>query len=168
MSRTLLAFVIMLGCGCGRPAPADIQIPTRAEIWAAIQPDAERYRLEPTFVYALVAAESNFDPRARRGDVCGLLQLSPGAWRTVSERPYDPIVWEWRANLAVGIDYLAHLRSELHRKTTFSYPKLAAAFHHGPAALEGRGFDERRLPVPDNPIFQELWRGNLAPVEPPR
>ena len=96
-----------------------------------------------------------------------MLQLSPGAWRAVSELPYDPNVWNWRANLAVGIDYLAHLRSELHRKATFSYPKLLAAFHHGPVRLEACGFDERRLPVPDNPVFRELMRGNVAPVEPP-
>ena len=168
MSRTLLALLLLLAAGCGRRAPANTEIPTRAEIWAAIQPQAERYRIEPGFVYALVAAESNFDPRARRGEACGLLQLSPPAWRTVSERPFEPAVWEWRVNLATGIDYLAHLRNELHRKTAFSYPKLVAAFHHGPAALAERGFDEQRLAVPDHPVFRELWRGNLAPVEPPR
>ena len=143
-------------------------LPTRAEIWAAIQPLAESYRMEPEFIYALVAAESNFDPRARNGDARGLLQLKSRAWRTVTKRPYEPAVWGWRVNLEVGVDYLALSRSYLHKKTTFSYPLLLAAFHYGLDYVEERGFDVRRVSVPDNPIYRELWRGNLTPVAPPK
>ncbi|HVS52225.1 MAG TPA: lytic transglycosylase domain-containing protein [Opitutaceae bacterium] len=142
--------------------------PTRAEIWAAIQPPAKRYDLDPAFIYALVAAESNFDPRARNGVACGLLQLKPGAWRAVSTAPFEPAVWDWRMNLAAGIDYLAYSRSYLHKKTAFSYPKLLAAFHYGLDYVEERHFDASRVPIPDNAIYRELWRGNLAPVAPPR
>jgi soluble lytic murein transglycosylase-like protein len=143
--------------------------PTRAEIWAAIQPLAARYRLEPAFIYALVIAESNGDPRAHNGDACGLMQLKPGAWRAVSRAPYEPTVWEWRANLTAGVDYLAYSRSYLHqqRGVTFSYPLLLAAFHYGLDYVEVRQFDVNRVPVPDHPIYRELWRGNLKPVPPP-
>lgn len=157
--------------GCSRRSSPDLPAgppPTRAEIWAAVQPLAERYRMEPAFIYALVAAESNFDPRARHGDARGLLQLKPRAWRAVSKRPYEPAVWDWRASLEVGVDYLAYSRNYLHRKTTFSYPLLLAAFHYGLDYVEERGFDAGRVPVPDSPIYRELWRGNLAPVAPPR
>lgn len=142
-------------------------LPSRAEIWTAIQPLAQRYQLSPEFVYAVVAAESNFDPRARNGDACGLMQLKPAAWRSVSTLPYEPTVWQWRRNLEAGIDYLAYVRSAIHQKTTFSYPLLLGSFHYGLQYVEERGFDVRRIPVPDNTIYQELWSGNLAPVPPP-
>jgi soluble lytic murein transglycosylase-like protein len=162
--------VVLVLAGCSRhsgPAGNLSPPPTRVEIWAAIQQPAARYRMDPAFVYALVAAESNFDATARNGSACGLLQLKPAAWHAVSTAPYDPTVWDWRVNLAVGIDYLAYSRSYLHRKTEFSYPLLLASFHYGLDYVEERGFDVRRIPVPDNPIYRRLWEGNLTPVPPP-
>lgn len=154
---------------CGRRAEKIPPPPTRREIWEAIQPQARRYRIEPAFIYALVAAESNFDPRARHGDARGLLQLKPRAWRTASHAPYEPAVWEWRTNLETGIDYLAYSRSYLHRQrgVEFSYPLLLAAFHYGLDYVEERKFDASRVPIPDSAIYRELWRGNFTPVAPP-
>ncbi len=151
----------------GKNNPASEPLPSRAEIWAAIQPLAQRYQLSPEFVYAVVAAESNFDPRAQNGDACGLMQLKPAAWQSVSTLPYEPTVWRWRKNLEAGIDYLAYVRSAIHRKTTFSYPLLLGSFHYGLQYVEERSFDVHRIPVPDNAIYRELWSGNLAPVPPP-
>ncbi|HWA08412.1 MAG TPA: transglycosylase SLT domain-containing protein [Opitutaceae bacterium] len=158
-----LAALALAGCG-GHRGPAS---PTRAEIWQAIQPQAARYRIEPAFVYALVAAESNFDPSARNGSALGLLQLKPAAWSAVSRLPYEPTVWDWRRNLEAGIDYLAYARSYLHRKSVFSYPLLLASFHYGLDYVEERHFDIRDIPVPDNAIYRRLWAGDLAPVPPP-
>jgi soluble lytic murein transglycosylase-like protein len=165
----LLPAVLMLAA-CARsaaPDPSAAPRPTRAEIWVAIQPPAARYRMDPSFIYALVAAESDFDPRARQGNACGLFQLKPAAWRAVSTAPFEPAVWDWRTNLETGIDYLAYARSYLHRKNAFSYPLLLAAFHYGMDYVEERRFDIGRIPVPDNPVYRQLWRGNLAPVPPP-
>lgn len=161
-----VGLILIVAClaGCSRRAPAP---PTRDEIWAAIQPRAERYRIEPAFIYALFAAESNFDPAARYGDARGLMQIKPAAWRAVSTAPYEPTVWDWRANLEAGIDYLAYSRAYLHRKTTFSYPLLLAAFHYGLDHVESRGFDINRIEVPPNDIYRQLWSGNLEPVATP-
>jgi hypothetical protein len=63
---------------CSRPAVE--APPTKGEIWAAIQPPAQLYRIDLAFIYALVAAESAFDPQARNGEAGGLLQLKPAAW----------------------------------------------------------------------------------------
>ncbi len=160
----------MFACGafaaCSRHAPE--APPTRAEIWTAIQPLAARYRIEPGFIYALVLAESNGDPRAQNGEARGLMQLKPAAWRTVALTPYEPDVWDWRANLVAGVDYLAYSRAYLRKKTAFSYPLLLAAFHYGLDYVEERKFDVSRVPVPDNAIYRELWRGNFTPVPPPR
>lgn len=170
--KTQIVFVaLVLGwTGCGRKSvetEKNFPRPTRPEIWAAIQPLAERYRLEPGFVYALVAAESNFDARARNGEARGLLQIKPLAWRTVSSEPYEPAVWNWRTNLSAGVDYLAYSRSYLHKKQVFSYPLLLASFHYGLDYVEDRDFSLKKIPIPPNSIYQELWKGNFAPVPPP-
>ena len=166
MRRALI--ILLAGClllsACGRPAdPA-----TREAVWAALRPQALRHRLAPPFVYALVAAESNFDPAARHDDARGLLQLKPAAWRTVSREPYEPAVWDWRKNLAAGIDYLAWCRESLPEKKRFSYPLLLATYYYGPDYVEQHDFDLARMDPPDNPICRELWRGNLVPLPPPK
>lgn len=162
------ALCLLLATGCGRREAAAPDPATRETVWVAIQPLAERYRMDPAFIYALVTAESNFDPRARNGEARGLLQLKPGAWRVVSRDPYEPNVWSWRRNLAAGVDYLAWCRSYLHQKQKFSYPLLLAAFHYGMDAVEARDFDVDRLDPPPSAIYRELWRGNLTPVPPPK
>lgn len=168
--RAIGIILIVLGLtACRRSGTADTTArpPTRAEVWAAIQPLAERYRLSPAFIYALVAAESNFDPSARNGAARGLLQIKPVAWHAVSAVPYEPAVWNWRTNLEIGVEYLAYSRAYLHKKTEFSYPLLLAAFHYGLDYVEERNFRLWAIPIPDNPIYRELWSGNLAPVAPP-
>jgi soluble lytic murein transglycosylase-like protein len=170
VSASLAGLVAL--AACSRRDVSDLSIappPTRTEIWVAIQPLATRYRLEPGFIYALVIAESNANPRARNGDARGLMQLQPAAWRAVSSAPYEPAVWEWRANLTAGVDFLAYSRAYLHRRkgVTFSYPLLLAAFHYGLAYVEERDFDVSRVSIPDNAIYRELWRGNFNPVPPP-
>jgi soluble lytic murein transglycosylase-like protein len=164
--------ILVTGClllvACSRKEAAAPDPATRAAVWAAIQPLAERYRMDPAFIYALVAAESNFDPAARNGEARGLMQIKPGAWRTVSRESYEPGVWSWRQNLATGVDYLAWCRSDLHRRQKFSYPLLLASFHYGIDYVEARDFSLGRLDLPDNAIYRELWRGNLTPVPPPK
>lgn len=167
MLRALASILVGLLAGCGAREPVVLQ-PTRAEVWAEAQVQAARYRLEPAFVYALVAAESNFDAAARNGEARGLLQVKPAAWRTVSSAPYEPTVWDWRENLRVGVEYLAWCRQSLHAQGKFSYPALLASFHYGLDHMRQRDFDPRDVAVPDNAVYRELWRGNLAPVASPR
>ncbi len=169
MNARLLILVLLacLAAACGRKEAASDPA-TRETVWTAIQPLAARYRMDPAFIYALVAAESDFDPQARNGEARGLMQIKPGAWRTVSRESYEPNVWAWRKNLTAGVDYLAWCRSYLHRKQKFSYPLLLASFHYGIDYVEARDYNLRRLDTPDSPIYRELWRGNLAPVPPPK
>jgi soluble lytic murein transglycosylase-like protein len=168
ISATIALLLLLIACGrsdhkAETPDPA-----TREAVWQAIQPLASRYRLEPAFIYALVAAESNFDPAARNEDARGLMQLKEVAWRTVSTDPYEPTVWNWRRNLQAGVEYLAWCRSYLHQKQKFSYPLLLASFHYGIDYVQDRNFDLGRLDSPESAIYRELWSGNLAPVVPPK
>ena len=163
----MVAALGVAACGAGGP-PADAgPPPSREQIWTAILPQADRYRIDPGFVFALVAAESNFDPRAQNGQARGLMQIKPAAWADVSNTPYETGVWDWRTNLEVGIDYLAYCRAELHRKSNFTYPLLLASFHYGFDFVERRRFDIGRIPIPENDIYRRLWRGDLTPVAPP-
>jgi soluble lytic murein transglycosylase-like protein len=136
LSGCVIGAAAILAAACGRQPPAAPAAPTQLQIWQTIEEHAGRYRMEPTFVYALVAAESNFDASAANGDARGLLQLKPSAWAAVRKTPYEPNVWDWRENLRAGIDYLALCRQTLHAKQKFSYPRLLAAFHYGLGALE--------------------------------
>ncbi|MDB6114016.1 MAG: Lytic transglycosylase catalytic [Lacunisphaera sp.] len=164
----LVVATTILLAACNRKSASDADPATREAVWTALQPHAARYRMEPAFIYALVAAESNFEPKAQNGEARGLLQLKPMAWRQVNPAPYEPAVWNWRQNLEVGVDYLAWCRSYLHQRQKFSYPLLLAAFHYGVDYVEQRGFDPGRIEPPDNAIYRELWRGNLTPVPPPK
>jgi soluble lytic murein transglycosylase-like protein len=165
----IFAMASVFACaGCGRsPSPTRTPV-SREQVWQAIQPLAARYRMDPKFIYALVAAESNFDASAQNGDARGLLQLKEGAWQTVNTDPYEPGVWDWRRNLESGVDYLAWCRSYLHQKQNFSYPLLLASFHYGIDHVRERSFDLRRLDPPDSVIYRELWGGNFSPVSPPK
>ena len=157
----VLALIVAAGC-VARRAPVDCR-----EVWRAIQAPAARYRLDPVLIYALVAAESDFDARARHGEARGLLQIKPAAWATVSTRPYQPTVWDWQANLETGVDYLAWCRHALHARGHDSDRLLLAAFHYGFDYVADRDFDERRIPLPAHPLYRQLWQGNLRPLLPP-
>jgi hypothetical protein len=156
-----LALVVLVGC-LARSEPVD-----RREVWRAIQPPAAQYRLDPVLLYALVAAESDFDARARNGEARGLLQIKPAAWAAVSAQPYEPTVWDWRANLETGIDYLAWCRQALHRRGHYSDRLLLAAFHYGFDYVEAQAFNEGRIPPPDHPLYRRMWEGDLRPLPPP-
>jgi len=170
--RALIAAVLAL-CGCSpRPGDAPAELPgtqeARRKIWEAIQPMAAMRGIDPQFVYALVAMESHFDPHARRGDARGLMQIKPRAWRKVSDIPYETAVWDWRTNLAVGIDGLASTKAALEAKGVFSYPLLWAAHLYGLDYVAARGFDISRVPPPSNPIAHRIWSGDIHPLSPPK
>jgi soluble lytic murein transglycosylase-like protein len=174
LSMRRVIFLLLALClffGCSRPAGRDSEISavpcTRAAVWTALQPSASRYRIEPSFIFALAAAESDFNPRAKNGSARGLLQLSPAAWKMVSDLPYDSRVEDWKTNLVVGIDYLAYLRSRLRESGHFSFPLWAASFHYGLARVAEAQFSLDAIPPPENEIYRALWQGNLRPVPPP-
>lgn len=138
----------------------------RADVWKVVEREAAKYGLEPSFVFAIIAAESSFNERARNQDARGLMQLRPLAWREVSETPYTD-AWQWEQNIAVGTAYLGYLKGRLEKKGEFSYPLLAASYRYGPTRVARSDYQLQALPTPRNKIYQELRKGNLSPVETP-
>jgi hypothetical protein len=166
---TVLA-LLLAGCA-PRAGEVPVALPNslaaRQQIWAAVQPLAGLRGLDPGFVYALVRTESDSDPHAQRGDARGLLQLKPRAWRAASALPYETNVWDWRTNLAVGIDILAAHKGRLEQKGVFSYPVLWACYHYGFDYVADHNFDLSRIPRPSDPLSRRLWSGEVRPVPPP-
>ena len=50
-----------------------------------------------------------------------MMQISKAAWRDVSDLSYRH-AWDWRRNIEVGTNYLAHNRELLQKHRRFSYP----------------------------------------------
>jgi hypothetical protein len=115
-----------------------------------------------------VRLESNFDAHAKRGEAKGLMQIKPKAWRAVTTLPYESMVWDWRTNLAVGIEDLASIKGALVARGAFSYAMLWASYHYGLDFMAAHGFDMSRIPRPSDPISYKLWSGNVHPVDPPK
>lgn len=138
-----------------------------AEVWAVVQVEAARHGLDPGFVYAVCHAESSLRPLADSGYARGMMQMSEGAWESVTARPYHD-AWDWRVNIEMGTAYLALNRRRLEQHGQFSYPLLAASYRYGFYRVKSRGFDLRRLDPPINRIYKKLFAGEIAPVKPPR
>ncbi|MCA9511282.1 MAG: lytic transglycosylase domain-containing protein, partial [Myxococcales bacterium] len=89
---------------------------------------ANAYELDPALVKAVIAAESNFDPRATsRKGAQGLMQLMPHTARSVGvDDPYSPA-----QNVLGGARYLREMLDRFGDVT-----RAVAAYNAGPTAVE--------------------------------
>jgi soluble lytic murein transglycosylase-like protein len=151
----------------GPPTPPAGQLaPTAANVWHLLEREAPAYGLDPRFVYALVQAESRFDPYAFNLGARGLFQIRPDAWYDMSEEPFRE-AWNWEKNTRTALKYLAWCRDYLNRHQAFSLPLLAACYHYGVGEVSDADFQIKNLPRPKNAIYRELFAGNAAPIKPP-
>ncbi|MDG2170741.1 MAG: lytic transglycosylase domain-containing protein [Opitutales bacterium] len=137
-------------------------VPTEL-VWKKVRQEAAVYDLEPEFVFAIVFAESSYRPRARNTGGNGIMQVSPGTWGDMSNQPYD-MVWDWQVNIEVGTAYLGWCKDYLERKKRFSYPLLAACYNKGPDYVRKNQFDIEKVGKTTNRTYQQLFKGNLAPI----
>ncbi|MDQ1257884.1 MAG: hypothetical protein QG656_2492 [Candidatus Hydrogenedentes bacterium] len=106
---------------------------------------ARQYNLDANLVFALIKAESNFNPSARSPKgACGLMQLMPGTAADMGvTRIFDPA-----QNIAGGTQYLAKMLSLFRNDVQ----KALAAYNAGPNAVrEHNGippFQESQAYVP--------------------
>lgn len=106
----------------------------RREVMAA----AERDRLDPAFVLALIRSESAWNVHARSGaDARGLMQLLPSTAAAVAKR--EGVPWRGAAdleqpalNIRLGTRYLAERRDRYDGRLWLA----AAAYNAGPAPVE--------------------------------
>ncbi len=99
--------------------------------------ESRNHEFDPVFILAIIQTESSFNPTARgsSGEV-GLMQILPktGEWIAKKYRLpwngditlYDPVM-----NVRIGVQYIAHLRSEFDR-TAYHY---LPAYNMGPTNM---------------------------------
>ena len=106
--------------------------PTTAEIMAHIEEVAARHRVSPKLVAAIVAVESEFNPRAvsRRG-AQGLMQLMPATAASLEVEDSFDI----RENLDGGVRHLRILMTRFHN----DLPLVLAAYNAGDRAVIAYG-----------------------------
>lgn len=160
-----LKFISILGCGLAALLsvlfyrPSNPEPATPEAIRAFIQVEAQRYRLDPDFVFAVAQAESSLRPHASSGYARGLMQVSAVAWKTVREDSYRN-AWDWKENVRAGVAYLAHCRDFLNRNGKGGYPLMAACYRFGPYEVKSWGFDLKKLPRIRNKKYREILLGD--------
>jgi soluble lytic murein transglycosylase-like protein len=113
------------------PAPAEPQPVLSGRPFAAlIASAAATHGVDERLVHAVIATESNYQPRARsRAGAKGLMQLMPATARHYAVRdPYDP-----QANIDAGVRHLKDLLSR------FDLRLALAAYNAGEGAVRTYG-----------------------------
>ncbi|MGQ9689108.1 MAG: lytic transglycosylase domain-containing protein [Desulfobaccales bacterium] len=62
----------------------------KQEYWEYIKAAAQKYRLSPYLIQAVMAIESRFDPDAKSGRCVGLMQLHQDTAKIYGVNPYNP------------------------------------------------------------------------------
>lgn len=125
-----------------------------------IEEEAQKYELDPALVYAVVKAESNFDPDAQsRAGALGLMQITPPTFEWLQTKLPGETLMEKEALLdpATNIRYGCYLLSIL----LGIYPELQtaiSAYNAGMGTVDGWLADEdispdgvtlRTIPYPE-------------------
>lgn len=125
-----------------------------------IEEEAKKYELDPALVYAVVKAESNFDPDAQsRAGALGLMQITPPTFEWLQTKLPGETLMEKEALLdpATNIRYGCYLLSIL----LGIYPELqtaVSAYNAGMGTVDGWLADEdispdgvtlRTIPYPE-------------------
>jgi TPR repeat protein len=114
------------------PDPFAILPPPQQKIAALVNRVAPRYGIEPRFALAVIAVESNFEPKARSiRDARGLMQLIPATAQRFNVRN----AYNVDDNVRGGLTYLRWLLAYYRGKVTL----VAAAYNAGEAAVDKYG-----------------------------
>jgi soluble lytic murein transglycosylase-like protein len=141
------------------PAQADA-----IEKWQShINEASKRSGIPASWIRAVIAAESNGDPKAvSREGAMGLMQLMPATWdelravHRLDSDPFDP-----RQNILAGTAYLKAMYDR------FGYPGLFAAYNAGPARYEEHLRTGKPLPAETRAYLEKLAQTPPDASKPP-
>lgn len=109
---------------------------------------SRKYAISPDMIFAVIQAESSFDPTAisHKGAV-GLMQLLPSTARAVAQElnihwTDDRILWDPLTNIEMGTYYLSSLISRFN-----SVEVALAAYNHGPTRIAALQATNAALPL---------------------
>lgn len=91
-----------------RPDPYDNPLLKGRPFQSQVQTAAKRHEVDPALVHAVIAAESNYNPKAvsNKGAI-GLMQIMPDTGRRFGAKANE--LYSPGRNIAVGVRYLAEL-----------------------------------------------------------
>lgn len=170
--RTLVAAVLCLyvsavACAAEPPAPDQVGLPL-----GYVERVGHAFGLDPQLLYAVIRAESNFDPRARsRAGAIGLMQLVPHfgareAYQVLYGRdgiPTEEALTDPKVNLLLGTAYLKVLLTRYYGDIPHPGVRLAtalAAYNWGPTNVNRH---LQRIPATPEAFF--AWLDRSAPRE---
>lgn len=125
----------------------DKRLPTKVvDYHQIIVRKADKYRLDPTLISAVISTESAFDSRAiSRKGAMGLMQLMPNTAREMGVRnPFNP-----EENIEGGTRYLKYLLKKYNGDLT----RALAAYNAGPTRVESG----RRLPLETRKYIKRVY-----------
>jgi soluble lytic murein transglycosylase-like protein len=158
-------FVLGLVSSCGVIDRGKNYIPSE-KVWPKVRKEAGKHGLDPAFVYAICHAESSLDANAETSVARGMMQLTEGAWKDVTDKSYR-LAFNWETNVEVGTGYLGKLKGMLGKANVFNYPRLAASYRYGYGALRKQGFLVSKMKTPKNRIYRKIFAGEIRPVKTP-
>ena len=126
----------------------------RARYAGLIEAAAERHRLDPELIHAVIRAESAYDPRARSpAGACGLMQLMPVTAQRFGVRD----VWDPAQNIEGGVAFLRVLIDRFEGDLKL----VLAAYNAGEGAVAKYG--NRIPPYRETQQYVQRVLGYLGP-----
>jgi soluble lytic murein transglycosylase-like protein len=140
--------------GRARPVPAASSAAGKLERWREhIRTAAEKYRLPEKLLLAVMAVESNYDPRAlSEKGAMGLMQLMPGT----AKEMFVSDAWDPAQNIEGGARYLRILANQYAGDPV----QVLAAYNAGPEAVRRAGGAVPEIPETRAYVRKvvELWK----------
>jgi soluble lytic murein transglycosylase-like protein len=140
--------------GRARPVPVASSPAGKLERWREhIRAAAEKYRLPEKLLLAVMAVESNYDPRAlSEKGAMGLMQLMPGT----AKEMFVGDAWDPAQNIEGGARYLRILANQYAGDPV----QVLAAYNAGPEAVRRAGGAVPEIPETRAYVRKvvELWK----------
>jgi len=144
VSALFAGTLLLSGCSISAPTESRVhhrptlQPPHRLPYGKEVLAAAHRYSIPPALIFAVIHAESNFDPHAvsPKGAV-GLMQLMPATARWLAPGTSRNHLFDPAFNIDLGARYLRYLANRYHGDAE----NILAAWNAGP----GR-FDRGHIP----------------------
>jgi len=103
------------------------------DLWDTINSISEKYQMDPVFITAVIAIESNFSNVQGPGGVLGMMQILPSTAKSIAKllnlevpKDWNQLLTDYKLNITYGTAYLSYLY-----KKTGSLVKALESYNNG-------------------------------------